>query len=698
MAEDPQPMTLQQRIAALNAAHIGRIPGEPPRPSPQVPTRRPDLRKPKSFNNPPENLNGSVIDLRVGNRPAPPPLPVRKAPPPLPARKSSQDVERRGSVESIASSVVTNSSVGTKSSNATRANSSERVKAPAWGECELPAITSKVPNSKQTYTDQRPKYVNRAPSSQSIVCPATATDRRPSQPALPPRLPPRKPSAEQQPQRPAVEARKMPPIPTSADLEKAQRSALSWGMNKAQTNGNTPTPSPTPSQSAQTQQPPAQPASANSSTHTDTLSFFKSSANSFMSKHGNKSEPNVNQVSTAPPPIPQSTRPDLAALQATKPKLNASTSGGSSPAQTNVCLVCRDFSGPDNHAAQFPRHTVQDLSSLAYDLTAPFESFTDKARAIFTWLHHNIAYDTVSFFGNNVRGSTPESTLRSGLAVCEGYAGLFTNLATHAGLESIVTSGHGKGYGYTPLAPGFPLPPYNAGHAWNAVRIDNGEWKLIDPCWGAGHVQGKDQPYVAKLAPEHFTMTNIEFGIKHFPGNREHFFLPDGQQMSWEQYIQINPEHWPSMVEGPTLFTNAKEDHYISSRTVLPLNRKISVNSGGTVRFQFGLLCPHWTLDHHSSKGPAPVFFLNTGGLDGRNKTPVPLEYYKAPPGQGGDLWYVDIDSRQLGAPGQTLTLFSVTRFGDRHQCRGLTVKEFMAGQGRVAQGYSGIAAWELVV
>jgi hypothetical protein len=84
------------------------------------------------------------------------------------------------------------------------------------------------------------------------------------------------------------------------------------------------------------------------------------------------------------------------------------------------------------------------------------------------------------------------------LAVCEGYAGLFAALALKAGLEAMVCSGASKGFGHAPLQPGEPVPPYKSTHAWNAVKIDNGEWKLIDPCWGAGHIgcPNKGEGYV----------------------------------------------------------------------------------------------------------------------------------------------------------------------------------------------------------
>jgi transglutaminase/protease-like cytokinesis protein 3 len=49
-----------------------------------------------------------------------------------------------------------------------------------------------------------------------------------------------------------------------------------------------------------------------------------------------------------------------------------------------------------------------------------------------------------------VKGSTPADTIRTGLAVCEGYAALFTAMATAVNVESVVVGGHGKGK-HTPV-------------------------------------------------------------------------------------------------------------------------------------------------------------------------------------------------------------------------------------------------------
>ncbi|KAJ4542800.1 hypothetical protein HRR78_006889 [Exophiala dermatitidis] len=733
MAEDPQPLTLQQRIAALNAAHIGRIPGDPPRPSsnsshivtPPVPARRPIAVKQHTVNNPPERIHGSIVEQhnRVGNLPAPAPPPparpaiaTRKQPPPLPQRNNSLDEQQQQQRrESVAGSSTTPSERPYAKVTATRNKSTEsasRVKAPAWGECELPVLPPRGTHAHaQSGNNDRPKHITRTSTTPPMPT-RTSTDVRPPPPPQRPALPPRPPSHKNE--HDGAPLRKIPPIPSIEAVEKAKKAAFSFTQQHKDHSHLQPDTVTVPGRDTVTvpsvvkvnvQLPMREhrvQESVASNEERENMPFSATARVAHTHDH------DALQHSSVPPPVPLSSRPDVSAIQATKPSPRPSTTAvafentGTIPSTTTECLICRDFSGPDHQATLFPRTQVTSLQSLAHQLTSPFPSATDKARAIFTWLHHNISYDVVSFFNNNVKGSTPQSTLQSGLAVCEGYAALFTNLATYAGLESFVISGHGKGYGFKPLTPGSPLPPYSASHAWNAIKIDNGEWKLIDACWGAGHVQGAGQPYIRKFSPECFTMSNEEFAVKHFPGNKDHFFLPGGRKMTWEEYIVIDPACWPDMVEGPTIFTNAKEDYSIGEKTVCPRSRRIDVRNNNL----FALLCPHWSLAKHTRKGPPPVYIVSVNGVDGRNKDHIPMEYYPGGDNNGGggggghgggDTWLVDIPARQLGVPGQTLTLFAITSFGDRQDARGLTVREFREGKGRVGMGFVGVAAWELV-
>lgn len=391
------------------------------------------------------------------------------------------------------------------------------------------------------------------------------------------------------------------------------------------------------------------------------------------------SNPPVGSVSAgAPPPVPLGTRPDLSKLQASKPKAETV-----SPSR---CLLCRDFSGPDTHAAKFPRESVPSLDWLATQLVAPFSSLNDRARAIFTWLHHNISYDVDAFFNNAVRPSTPASTLLTGLAVCEGYAGLFTAIATIAGLESVVVGGHGKGFGSSTLPPGAPTPPETSNHAWNAVKIDNGEWKLIDSCWGAGNIKGAGQPYNKDFTPRYFTMSNNEFGLRHFPTNKSQFFRTDGRRMTWEMYI--TGDGGP---EKCCIFNVTKAEGF-SDTKFLPVSRTIPVapskHSGPTVRFQFERICEHWDPIKHGPGKPY-IFILGIHGVDGREDDYVPFE-------TNGFCWWADVPPQKLGAPGQGVTIYSVVTIGGGSG-RGLSLDEYRLSKGRTAWSGEGVATWELV-
>ncbi|KAJ5690715.1 hypothetical protein N7462_005107 [Penicillium macrosclerotiorum] len=714
MAEEPQLGSIQQRIAALKQAQAAQS-GTDPSPF------RPVTERSKSANNPPSyNVTGSVLDsAAISNEPTddqiqtpsaltytpirspdPPPPPARpelpsrpepptrpEARPALPPRRPTEPLRRpsQESTLSDASQSTAATSVGRGASTTSlNSNGNSRIKAPAWGDADLPKLPPRRPKEDLTEIEPpRPESKSRmsgltskintlrgkAPSSSS-----TSSSSTPSRPSLPtrtsgrsdtslstPQLPPRRPSGGVEAHtneangtdedfRPSLPIRRLPPPSTDSAINDARQSGFGISNKSPSIPAR---PSSTPTQNG------------------------------------------------GPPPIPHGSRPDLSRLNATKPRFHASVPSASPSEQpsTTECLVCRDFSGPDTRAAQYPRATLpsQDLGWLANELTAPFPSLTDKARVIFTWLHHNVQYDVYSFFNNCVKPSTPASTLATGLAVCEGYAALFVALATKAGLEAIVISGHGKGFGYEPLAPGASVPPYNAGHAWNAVKIDGGRWKLIDPCWGAGAVNGHGQPYIQRFEPHMFTISNDEFGLKHFPGNKDHFFRDDGRQISWEEYITTNPD-MPSGLP-PIKFFGDADKHSIGRKTVSPASGRISLyNTPGPIRFQFGLLCEHWTLAQHSRQKPG-LFLLMIHGVDGRKDDRLPFTHVPGSgPSGGGELWYVDVpEARMLGAPGQKLSLAVLTSLGDRKDCRGVTVQEYQSQVGRVGMAWAYVAEWELV-
>lgn len=236
------------------------------------------------------------------------------------------------------------------------------------------------------------------------------------------------------------------------------------------------------------------------------------------------------------------------------------------------------------------------------------------------------------FAGCPARG-TASDTIFSGKAVCEGYARIFEAIAKRAGLECVVVGGHGKGFGFAPVKDGQTPPPRNpTGHAWNAVKIDNGHWKLIDPCWGAGHIDGQARSYNRKFSPEQFTMSNELFGWRHFPQDSRYFSRDDGRTPSWEEYVL-----GPTGGERARWYGNTLEEG-ISEWNSSPAQKNIQVYSGEVVRFQFAKLCEHWTAERNGTGKPR-LLMMNIHGVDGRKDDQVPLD-------SDGFWWWCDIPAR----------------------------------------------------
>ncbi|KAL1411860.1 hypothetical protein Q8F55_002833 [Vanrija albida] len=387
-----------------------------------------------------------------------------------------------------------------------------------------------------------------------------------------------------------------------------------------------------------------------------------------------------------PPAVPAWDRPKAAVL----PPSPATTTHSTSPplAAAPGCLQCRDFSAADAVGALYPRASLppdDPVGFLAHHLCAPFPSPTDKARAIFTWLHHNMAYDVASFVGHLAGGelahSTPADSIRSGTGVCSGYAGAYAAIAVAAGLECIEINGHGKGVGHVDWVAGQPVPPFDANHAWNAVRLESG-WKLLDACWGAGWVDLTAQTFNREFKPEMFTRPNELFGWAHFPEDPAHWFRDDGTAPSWPEYV-AGPGR------GVPLAQCFGQAEGIDPFTVTP-GRDIAVGSAEVVRLQFGKVCGHWKSEVHGGQGgrAAPLVLLPLAN---------PTEFVPFNHTPDGCWWWLDVPAHRLGERGGRAMATTLKSIGGRSG-RGVSGDEFLRLHRREQVAFdSALVVWELV-
>jgi hypothetical protein len=148
------------------------------------------------------------------------------------------------------------------------------------------------------------------------------------------------------------------------------------------------------------------------------------------------------------------------------------------------------YAAADSVALATPEAVTNQVATLGAHFRAALPGERDRARAIYRWMVENIAYDAALFFrGGGVLATNsqlPERVLRRRLGVCEGFSGLYTALAQAAGLEARSVVGDAKAYSTDPRRS-FRIQQ----HAWNAVRVEGGEWLLLDASWGAGDIEGR---------------------------------------------------------------------------------------------------------------------------------------------------------------------------------------------------------------
>lgn len=342
--------SIKDRIAALNIEQV-HAPSPSSRPTysyeqatsakkkpppPPPPSQRPPAaQRQQTVNNPPV-YDAPTSARHHGNQPAPvqpeapkksPALPPRppprntsKQPPSLPPRQPSQagSLRRSSSRDSV---LTTSSSISHLSLDSTKTTTSNGTSNGGR------MYTVRAPAYDPTSLPPLPARKTEDPKQNSSIKKAMRSNVDVTSPkALPPQLP----------SRPTLPARPASKADTSANdiPEKPRRlpppnlrPALELGFNNAA-------------------KPPPLPSSRPASNQSD----------------GN-----------APPPVPLASRPNLDAIMASKPK------PGAVPAS---CLICRDFSGPDRHAAQFPRISLpsSDVTWLATQLTVSGTSTCNQMR------------------------------------------------------------------------------------------------------------------------------------------------------------------------------------------------------------------------------------------------------------------------------------------------------------------------------
>lgn len=178
-----------------------------------------------------------------------------------------------------------------------------------------------------------------------------------------------------------------------------------------------------------------------------------------------------------------------------------------------------------------PVFAQDDVVTLASSLTSNTTTDREKITRIFRWITDNISYRVPEgrmaiigaaskrFYeeGDDEPGPlrplnerVAAQVLRTRVAVCDGYARLFTVLCDQAGIQSAIIVGFARSN------ENKPSPKFGVNHYWNAVYLE-GRWQLLDATWASGYVTRDERSFVRSYDDTYFLTDPRRFIRDHFP-------------------------------------------------------------------------------------------------------------------------------------------------------------------------------------
>jgi hypothetical protein len=170
----------------------------------------------------------------------------------------------------------------------------------------------------------------------------------------------------------------------------------------------------------------------------------------------------------------------------------------------------------DSYVRSCPTSIARDPDQLVSYLEKITDTDLEKARAIYVWLAENISYDAKSINKNKYGDNTALGVLKSGKAVCQGYAKLFEFLGNKMGLNIQFVSGYSKN---DVQEESWDFDGEECDHAWNMIKIGD-EWRVFDATWGAGNgnddVRGR-LVFTKEYSDNWFDLSPYEAIFSHYP-------------------------------------------------------------------------------------------------------------------------------------------------------------------------------------
>ncbi|XP_054832805.1 kyphoscoliosis peptidase-like isoform X2 [Eublepharis macularius] len=180
----------------------------------------------------------------------------------------------------------------------------------------------------------------------------------------------------------------------------------------------------------------------------------------------------------------------------------------------SMSIDLRQFESLEAYAAKV--NVQNSVENLVTALLQEAHNVLEKVRAIWIWICHHIEYDVEGLHDTAKRFCQPADVFRYRKSVCAGYAALFEEMCSIAGIQCKTLSGYSKGGRYK---PGHVFEG-ESDHAWNAVFL-HGRWHLLDCTWGSGTVDHSCNKFTFRYDEFYFLTHPALFIAGHFPEDHE---------------------------------------------------------------------------------------------------------------------------------------------------------------------------------
>ena len=170
----------------------------------------------------------------------------------------------------------------------------------------------------------------------------------------------------------------------------------------------------------------------------------------------------------------------------------------------------------DDRVAQMGAMTDKNVAEIADRITASFTDKEQKSRAIYYWIANNISIDPKRSRSNDKKNTLPEDVIRLRQTTSLGFANLFQEMASQAGIRCLVVDGYVK-RNWQDIGEALDEPNYS----WNVVQLGQSpeQWYYVDAASGAGSVDEKFTTFTPNFISEFFFADKEIYNLSHFADN-----------------------------------------------------------------------------------------------------------------------------------------------------------------------------------